>query len=62
MEWRFHSESNGHLWQAGYHNGMIVSIRCANCKKVPIEVLNRDFTTEFCLKYQDRTNHISFSN
>ena len=46
VEWRPHSEEQGHCWEAAYRDGVMVFVRCANCKLGPVDVLREDFTSE----------------
>jgi hypothetical protein len=39
---------NGHAWEGGYRDRILVTVRCANCTRPPIEVLREDFTSEPC--------------
>jgi hypothetical protein len=55
LEWRPHSEENGHKWEAGYREDIMVAIRCAKCGTTPIEVLRKDFTTAPCMTAEGLT-------
>lgn len=48
FEWRRGEVENGHAWEHGYRNGVLVTIRCATCGHPPINVMREDFSIEPC--------------
>lgn len=48
LTWVRSGEENGHVWERGFRNHVMLITRCANCGENPLNVMREDFTTEPC--------------
>lgn len=48
LNWVRSGAENGHVWERGFRNHVMLTTRCANCGENPLNVMREDFTTEPC--------------
>lgn len=48
LTWVRSGEENGHVWERGFRNHVMLTTRCANCGESPLNVMREDFTAEPC--------------